>query len=42
MIVVYCAYYRLYSVCYRMAVGLFRGLGCERSELPCLVCDGDI
>ena len=25
-----------------LAVGLFRGRGCERSELPCLACDGDI
>ena len=27
------------AACYRNAVGLFRGQGCERSELPCLACD---
>ncbi len=25
-----------------LAVGPFKGLGCERSEPPCLVCGGDI
>ncbi len=25
-----------------LAVGPFRGHGCERSELPCLACGGDI
>ena len=38
----YCALYRLYFACNRMAVGPFKGQGCERSELPCLVCDGEI
>ncbi len=38
----YCSHYRLYFACNRMAVGPFKGWGCERSELPCLVCDGVI
>ena len=32
---VLCANYCLYFACYRVAVGPFKGLGCERSELPC-------
>ena len=38
----YCVCNRLYCACNRVAVGSFRGQGCERSELPCLAHDGDI
>ena len=36
MVMRHCARYRLYCACNRIAVGPFKGQGCERSELPCL------
>ncbi len=37
----FCTYNGLFCACNRVAVGLFRGRGCERSELPCLARSGD-
>ncbi len=36
-----CACNSLFCACNRMAVGSFRGRGCERSELPFLARGGD-